>query len=72
MRGRAENFVKDGIMQSTLREMQAFLRLRNLWITLAAGGLLFTVTGPFGDDADLIQRQPALADEHARLVDRSP
>lgn len=48
MRGRAENFVKDGIMQSTLREMQAFLRLRNLWITFAAVVLLFTVTGPFG------------------------
>lgn len=48
MRGRAENFVKDGIMQSTFREMQAFLRLRNLWITFAAVVLLFTVTGPFG------------------------
>ncbi len=35
-------------MQSTLREMQAFLRLRNLWVTFAAVVLLFTVTGPFG------------------------
>ena len=48
MRGRAENFVKNGIVQSTLREMQAFLRSANLWITFAAVVLLFTVTGPFG------------------------
>lgn len=42
------NFVNGGIVQSTLREMKALGRSRNLWLTFGGVVLLFALTGPFG------------------------
>jgi DNA-binding LytR/AlgR family response regulator len=40
--------VNAGFLQSTLREMQVFLRSRNLWLIFAAVVLLFAFIGPYG------------------------
>ena len=41
-------FVKEGIVQFTMREMQAALRSPLMWSALAAGGLVLGLAGPFG------------------------
>jgi hypothetical protein len=41
-------FVKDGIVQFTMRELQAVLRSPLLWSALAAAGLVLGIAGPFG------------------------
>lgn len=48
MRGRAEDFVSDSLLQSALREMQVLARSGRLWLTFAAVVLLFAITGPYG------------------------
>lgn len=40
--------MKEGIVQFTMREMQAVLRSPLLWSALAAGGLVLGLAGPFG------------------------
>jgi DNA-binding LytR/AlgR family response regulator len=42
------NFVVRTFLQSTLRELQVFLRSTRFWATFAVVVLLFTVTGPYG------------------------
>jgi DNA-binding LytR/AlgR family response regulator len=48
MRDLREDFVNDGALQSTLRELKGLAASRNLWLTFAAVVLLFAFTGPFG------------------------
>ncbi|MDB5525336.1 MAG: DNA-binding protein [Rhizobium sp.] len=40
--------MNNGILHSTLRQLQGFAGSRNLWLTFAAVVLLFAFTGPFG------------------------
>jgi hypothetical protein len=41
-------YVKDGIVQFTMRELQAALRSPLTWSALAAGGFVLGLAGPFG------------------------
>jgi DNA-binding LytR/AlgR family response regulator len=45
---RTENFVDRTFLQSTLCELQVFLRSWRFWATFAVVVLLFTITGPYG------------------------
>jgi DNA-binding LytR/AlgR family response regulator len=45
---RTGNFVDRTFLQSTLRELQVFLRSARFWATFAVVVLLFTITGPYG------------------------
>lgn len=45
---RGNGNVSDGVVRSALRELQALLAERRLWLTFAAVVLLFAFTGPFG------------------------
>jgi DNA-binding LytR/AlgR family response regulator len=47
-RQRQENFVDHTMQQSTLRQLQAFLRSPRFWTTFAVVVALFTITGPYG------------------------
>jgi DNA-binding LytR/AlgR family response regulator len=47
-RERTGNFVVRTFLQSTLRELQVFLRSTRFWATFAIVVLLFAVTGPYG------------------------
>lgn len=50
---RGKEFVNRQLVQSALRELQAFLRSPRFWSLFAAVVILFWITGPFGTGATL-------------------
>ena len=56
----AENYVKDSLLHFAMRETQASLRRRGVWVALSAVGLILGLVGPF-DTEDYLRLLPRLA-----------
>ncbi|MXF79395.1 DNA-binding protein [Brucella melitensis] len=48
-----ENYVTDGLLPFTLRELSTIVRAPRLWGTFLVVVLIFTITGPFGTDLSI-------------------